>query len=114
LISGILRIAIGCSMIQKMNDENITEYEYNQMIIEILEKNIVLLNLNLIMSLFVIVEVILLMLDYISFVFMVYGPLMFALFKIWNNRQELIANGITIQYIQDLRDKNKEDKDLPL
>ena len=49
LINGILKIATGCSMIRKTNKvEEFTKEQYNEMIIEVLDKSIKLNGINII------------------------------------------------------------------
>ena len=87
---------------------NYTEEEYNQMIIEILEKNIRLYNINIILYFYLIIEIILIVFDYVGFVFMVYAPMIFAWLKILHNKQSAKANDVVIQYIKDMIDKENK------
>ena len=88
--------------------ENYTEEEYNQMIIEILEKNIRLYNINIILYFYLIIEIILFVFDYIGFVFMVYAPMILAWLNILHNNQTTKANDVAIQYIKDMIDKENK------
>ncbi len=88
--------------------ENYTEEEYNQMIIEILEKNIRLYNINIILYFYLIIEIILFVFDYIGFVFMVYTPMILAWLNILHNNQTTKANDVAIQYIKDMIDKENK------
>ena len=88
--------------------ENNTEEEYNQMIIEFLEKNIRLRTINVILYFYLIIEIILIMFDYVGFVFMVYAPMIFAWLKILHNNQSVKANNVVIQYIEDMIDKENK------
>jgi len=92
-----------------MNEnKEFTEYEYNQMIIDILEKNIQLNNIDMILYLFISVECFLIGLGYIVLNIFVLVPLIFAGIKIWINNAEIKMNDIAIQYIEDLRDNHNK------
>ena len=92
-----------------MNEnKEFTEYEYNQMIIDLLEKNIQLNNIDMILYLFISVECFLIGLGYIVLNIFVLIPLIFAGIKIWINNTEIKMNDIAIQYIEDLRDKHNK------
>jgi len=92
-----------------MNEnKEFTEYEYNQMIIDILEKNIQLNNIDMILYLFISVECFLIGLGYIVLNIFVLVLLIFAGIKIWINNAEIKMNDIAIQYIEDLRDNHNK------
>jgi len=92
-----------------MNEnKEFTEYEYNQMIIDLLEKNIQLNNIDMILYLFISVECFLIGLGYIVLNIFVLVPLIFAGIKIWINNAEIKMNDIAIQYIEDLRDNHNK------
>ena len=99
----------GCSTIQKTNKvEKFTEEQYNEMIIEILDKSIELNKINIILSWFLLIEFILVFLDIITFNAFVYIPWIIAAVKIWRNDREMKANVVAIEYIEDLRDKHNK------
>jgi hypothetical protein len=92
-----------------MNEnKEFTEYEYNQMIIDILEKNIQLNNIDMVLYLFISIECFLIGLGHIVLNIFVLIPLMFAGIKIWINNEEIKLNNIAIQHIEDLRDKHNK------
>ena len=92
-----------------MNEnKEFTEYEYNQMIIDILEKNIQLNNIDMVLYLFISIECFLIGLGHIVLNIFVLIPLMFAGIKIWINDEEIKLNNIAIQHIEDLRDKHNK------
>lgn len=92
-----------------MNDiENFTEDDYNQMIIEILEKNIELNKINIILYLFFSVEFFLIFFGYITLNYFVIIPWILLTIKIWLNDREIKLNDSAIKHLEDLRDKQNK------
>jgi len=109
LRNGELKTVTGCSMILKTNKvEKFTEQQYNEMIIDILDKSIKLNGINIILSWFLLVEFVLVFLGVIGFNAFVYVPWLIAAVKIWLNDREMKTNYFVIEYIQDLRDKHNK------
>lgn len=107
--NGELKTVTECSMILKTNKvEKFTEQQYNEMIIEILDKSIKLNGVNIILSWFLLVEFVLVFLGVIGFNAFVYVPWLIAAVKIWLNDREMKTNYYVIEYIQDLRDKHNK------
>ncbi len=96
-------------MIRKTNKvEKFTEEQYNEMIIEVLDKSIKLNSINIILSWFLLVEFVLVFLGVITFNVFVYVPWIIVAVKIWHNDREMRTNNVAIEYIQDLRDKHNK------
>lgn len=96
-------------MVRKTNKvEEFTKEQYNEMIIEILDKSIKLNGINIILSWFLLVEFVLVFLGVITFNAFVYIPWIIATVKIWHNDREMKANVVAIEYIEDLRDKHNK------
>jgi hypothetical protein len=85
-----------------------TKEEYNEMIIEVLDKSIKLNGINIIISWFLLIEFVLVFLGVITFNVFVYIPWIIAAVKIWLNDREMKTNYFVIEYIQDLRDKQNK------
>jgi|LauGreDrversion4_2_1035121.scaffolds.fasta_scaffold531197_4 hypothetical protein len=85
-----------------------TKEEYNQMIIEVVDESIKLNTVNIILSLFIFLELILVFLGVIRFNTFVYVPCILAAVKIWLNDGEMKTNQFVIKYIEDLRDKHNK------
>jgi len=96
-------------MIRKTNKvEEFTKEQYNEMIIEVLDKSIKLNGINIILSWFLLVEFVLVFLGVIGFNVFVYVPWFIVAVKIWINNREMKTNYFVIEYIQDLRDKHNK------
>lgn len=85
--------------------EGYTEEEYNKMLIEILDRSIELGYQCIVMSLFIFVESILLLFDYIKLDAFYVITIVLALIKYSYNNHKIKLNDVAIQYIIDLRDK---------
>ncbi len=85
-----------------------TKEEYNEMIIEVVDRSIELNTINIILSLFIFLELVLIILGVIRFNAFVYVPWILAAVKFWLNDGEMKTNEFVIKYIEDLRDKHNK------
>jgi len=85
--------------------EGHTEEEYNEMLIDLLDKSIEWNSQGMVMSLFIFVESILLFFNYIKLDAFYVITILLALIKYSYNNHKIKLNEIAIQYIKDLRDR---------
>jgi len=109
LTNGIPKIQIECFMTMRIkNMEELTEEDYNRMILEILQKNIEIHRVNIVLYCFFCVEFFLIFFGYISLNYFVKISWVIVTIKLWFNERKIKMNDSAITYIEDLRNKKNK------